>query len=254
LSTSEHSSEATVRTASPAGWRAWLRWLLSYGRHRLAEFGLTLVLGFVVGAVALGLFAKLAEDVAEQETQQLDLATLHWIQQFRSPTMDLLAQGASLLGSELLVVAGVAVFILFTVQRRWGGAVALILVTGGAQLLNDILKELFQRTRPSPLPGSWIPSQSFSFPSGHAMVAAAFYGFLGYLAWRSLAGGRRWLVSGALLIVVILIGLSRMYLNVHYLTDVIAGYIAGFIWTDAVIVGTRWLSWGRARRAAPPSP
>ena len=92
--------------------------------------------------------------------------------------------------------------------------------------------------------------QSWSFPSGHAMVSLAFYGFLAYLGWHLLRGSWRatWLTLMFLLI--ILIGLSRMYIGVHYFTDVVAGYSAGFIWLETVIFAGRVLSRApRARRA-----
>ncbi len=114
----------------------------------------------------------------------------------------------------------------------------------GAQLLNNVLKDLFQRTRPAPVAGL-IPAQAFSFPSGHAMVAAAFYLFLAYLGWRLLRGWRQVAFTGTLLALILAIGLARLYLGVHYLTDVVAGYLAGFLWTDAVIIGGHLL--GRRR-------
>jgi undecaprenyl-diphosphatase len=83
------------------------------------------------------------------------------------------------------------------------------------------------------------------------MVAAAFYGYLAYLAWNLLRGWQRWLAVSGLLVLVFLIGLSRLYLGVHYLTDVVAGYIAGFLWVDAVIIGGHLLS---RRRPPAPSP
>jgi undecaprenyl-diphosphatase len=92
-----------------------------------------------------------------------------------------------------------------------------------------------------------IQVSGFSFPSGHAMVSAAFYLFLAYLAWRYLRGPARAICIGALILLVGLIGLTRMYLGVHYLTDVVAGYLAGFFWTDGVVLAERWLE---ARRSA----
>jgi hypothetical protein len=80
-----------------------------------------------------------------------------------------------------------------------------------------------------------IPAQAFSFPSGHAMVSMAFYCFLAYVSWRVLRGWQRAAWAAGLLLLVLLVGLSRLYLGVHYLTDVAAGYLAGFIWADAVI-------------------
>ena len=107
----------------------------------------------------------------------------------------------------------------------------------GSALLNWLLKGLFQRPRPHfahPL----VVESSYSFPSGHAMESFVAYGMLAYLAVLAL---RTWearvaVVCGAALLVV-LIGFSRMYLGVHYFSDVIAGYAAGGVWLSALITG-----------------
>jgi undecaprenyl-diphosphatase len=103
------------------------------------------------------------------------------------------------------------------------------------------LKALFQRGRPEPLAG-FIAAQQFSFPSGHAMVAAAFYSYLAYLSWGLVHSWWRAVLVAGLIALVLLIGLARLYLEVHYLSDVIAGYLAGWLWTDAVILGGRVLT------------
>jgi undecaprenyl-diphosphatase len=122
-------------------------------------------------------------------------------------------------------------------------------VTVGAQLLNDVLKQAFHRARPTPLQGL-IEAQQFSFPSGHAMVSAAFYLFVAYLAWRLLRGRWRGVLVAGLILLVLLIGLARLYLQAHYLSDVIAGYFAGLLWTDTVIIGGRVLTIRRRRTTA----
>jgi undecaprenyl-diphosphatase len=107
-------------------------------------------------------------------------------------------------------------------------------------LLNDLLKEAFHRTRPEPVAG-WIAAQQYAFPSGHAMVSAAFYGYLAYLSWRLLNGIPRIAAIVGLILLVLAIGVARIYLEVHFLSDVVAGYLSGLLWTDAVIVASRLL-------------
>ena len=87
--------------------------------------------------------------------------------------------------------------------------------------------------------------------AGHAMVGAAFYFYIAYLTWRIVHGWWRILVIVGLVLLVLLIGLARIYLEVHYLSDVIAGYLAGFLWTDAVILGSRGLKMRTQRRLRP---
>src|SRR5262249_55909796 len=134
-------------------------------------------------------------------------------------------------------------------RRRWGAAFTLVLVTVGAQLLNDILKDVFHRARPQPLLG-FIDAQQYSFPSGHAMVAAAVYLYVAYFSWRLVRGWWRGLLAIGLIVLVVLIGISRLYLEAHYLSDVLAGYLAGLIWTDAVILAGHLLPLRPIRRAA----
>jgi undecaprenyl-diphosphatase len=105
----------------------------------------------------------------------------------------------------------------------------------GAVILNFVLKTSFARTRPLPFFDTPLPS-SYSFPSGHALFALCFYGVL---AWLIAAGIRSqalrisiWTVA---VLLVLLIGLSRIYLGVHYPSDVIAGYAASIVWIVAVI-------------------
>lgn len=247
-----HSHDPTIAAGTPAAWRSWVAALLHYGRRQLAALGLTLTLGFGAGLLALYLFAQLAGEVMEQETEAIDRAVLLWLRQFGSPTLDVAALVVSALGSEGVAVLLVVLVVLFGGQRRWGTVATLVLTTGGAELLNGALKELFQRPRPTPV-AVLFPFQAFSFPSGHAMVSASFYLLLAYLGWRILSGWMRFAWSATMATLILLIGLSRLYLGVHFLTDVIAGCTAGFVWTDAVIIGGRLLArWRSPRVGLPP--
>lgn len=234
---------------SAAGERGWRQWAEEVGEdeQRVAEFGLALVLGLVGGVLCLVAFAWLANEMLASQTQQMDDATLAYLRTYSSPTLDRVAFGLSLFGSEIVVLVAVVLLGVFAWQRRWGAAGGLLLVTIGAQVLNDVLKELFHRTRPAPMLTGPIDAQQFSFPSGHAMVAAAFYFFLAYLAWRLVRGRWRTLLVVGLVLLVLLIGLSRLYLGAHFLSDVIAGFFVGFLWTDAVILGSRALVVRRRR-------
>lgn len=247
---SDRRVDPTVDAPSPSGWRNWLAELGHYEQTRVAEYGAILVAGFAAAAVLLYAFAWLATEVLDQETAAIDMGTLQFLQQFTSPQLTLLANAISLMGSQVVLALGVALLAVFFWQRRWGAAVNLIVVTAGAQVLNDVLKSAFHRTRPTPV-GGLIESQQYSFPSGHAMVSAAFYLFLAYLVWRLAEGRwRRTLLVVGLVVLVLLIGLARLYLEAHYLSDVIAGYCAGLLWTDATIIGGRVLAVRTRRRAA----
>ena len=246
-------AEPTVAQASPARWLEWALFIVRHGKARLAALGLTLGLGLLAAILALYLFAVLAETVMDEETTRIDYGVLAALREVQSPALDRLAYVISALGAEVLAVLMVVLLILFGWQRRWGAVVGLLVTVIGAQMLNNVLKDWFHRTRPAPLE-SLIPAQAFSFPSGHAMVAAAFYLFIGYLAWQILKGRTRIIGAAFLVLIALLIGLSRLYLGVHYLTDVVAGYIAGVAWTDAVIIGGYLLARRRLARAGAPAP
>ena len=95
-------------------------------------------------------------------------------------------------------------------------------------LLNYILKQLFHRTRPDLL--KLIEIGGYSFPSGHSMTAMIFYGFLIYLSIRYLKHWLKYYIVGALCLLVLTIGVSRIYLGVHYASDVLGGFIIGLGW------------------------
>jgi membrane-associated phospholipid phosphatase len=244
--------DPTVSAAPAAGWQRWATELARFGQHQVAGFGVALAFGFAMGVLSLYVFAFMADQVVGQQTLQVDTAVRLWARQFASPTMEVVARAVSFMGSEAVGMVTAVMLIVLAWQRRWGAAIGLVLVVVGAQLLNDVLKELFQRTRPAP--AGFSGAQQWSFPSGHAMVSAAFYSYLAYLAWRLLVGYWKALLVTALVVLVVLIGLSRIYLDVHYVSDVAAGYFAGVLWADSVIVAGHLLTRRirrRARRAVP---
>jgi membrane-associated phospholipid phosphatase len=233
--------DLAVATGTVPQWQAWIKWIAVASRERLQAAGVALLLGAIVALASLYAFARIADEVAEQETMQFDTAVLAVAQQHRSPVLDTTAQVLAAFGGDVLFVLLALALLVLLKQQRWGAAGGLFIATAGAQLLNNILKATFQRTRPTPLLGL-VPEQAYSFPSGHAMVSAAFYLFVGYLGWRMLSGTLRWLWSAALVLLVLGIGWSRLDLGVHYPTDVVAGYFAGSLWSEAVIIATVLLS------------
>jgi undecaprenyl-diphosphatase len=242
--------DPVVATGSGAAWAAWLRQLLSAGRARLAGAAALVLGALAIGAAALWVFGAIADEVSEGDTAAVDGAVAAALRGIASPALDELARIVSALGSEAVAVLLVVLVGYFAWQRRWGAAASLGLITAGAQLLNNVLKDHFRRPRPAPLTGL-IPAQAWSFPSGHAMVAAAFYFFLAYVGWRLLRGAARWVWAGLLVALVLAIDLSRLYLNAHYLTDVVAGNAVGLAWTAAVVGAGNLLALRRRRPDGP---
>src|SRR5438874_3467373 len=141
-------AEPLVERASSDGLRRRLVELGHTEEGRVAEFGAIVVAGFLAAVVLLYAFAWLANEVLDQETHALDVATLTLLRRFSSPELTSAAQVVSAMGSQVVFALGGLLVVVFIWQRRWGAAITLLLVTGGAQVLNDFLKELIHRTRP----------------------------------------------------------------------------------------------------------
>jgi len=187
--------------------------------------------GFLVAAAAISVFAAIARAVDAGLTQGMDEAALVWFANHRTAALDQIALEVTTLGTAavIIVVVLVASVFLWQTQHKWSVYV-LALGTAGGIVLNAALKGFFHRPRPTIV--EWGTTvHTASFPSGHAMESLVTYGCVAYLVGR-LGPNRRvrrttWSIA-ALLIVAI--GASRMYLGVHYPSDVIAGYIAGLGW------------------------
>jgi membrane-associated phospholipid phosphatase len=144
----------------------------------------------------------------------------------------------SALGSlEALVLVSLLVAIALLVRRNWSPLAAWLVAVLGGEALNLLLKDLFARPRPHferPL----VVETSFSFPSGQAMESLVVYGMLAYFAvLASRDRGKRVISVGGAAVLVVLIGLSRLYLGAHYFSDVVGGFAAGGAWLSAVITG-----------------
>ena len=112
-------------------------------------------------------------------------------------------------------------------------ATLLVVASSGGIVLTIVLKSMFQRVRPEFFDSGYTAS-FYSFPSGHATLAVGLYGTLTLLLALKLRGWKRWGVAMAGTILVVLIGFSRLYLGVHYPTDVLAGYLAAPLWLVSV--------------------
>lgn len=185
--------------------------------------------GLVVASLSLWAFLEIADEVLEQETEVIDFTVLKALQSLHNPLLDRLVIGITYLGDPFWLTCAslIAVAVLFLQKQRSTAAILTIVVTGGVGL-NFLLKDLFSRDRPM-LEERLLDVDFYSFPSGHAMISIIVYGFLSYLL---ITHYRRWqsLILSTNVILILLIGFSRLYLGVHWLTDVLAGYAAGLVW------------------------
>jgi membrane-associated phospholipid phosphatase len=206
----------------------------SHLKHQFSPEGylsIYLVLGILLLLLSAAAFSSLAEDVATNERiVWFDSVVVNAIHANTNPTLIQLMIVTSLAGGELPVVITVGLAVYFIWRRRGYDLALLILAEGGAELLNTLLKFSFHRLRPLFTNPIVIPI-GFSFPSGHAMGSMAFYGLIAYLLMRNTRRvAERILITLIFLLIVELIGFSRIYLGVHYPSDVLGGYIAGLGW------------------------
>ena len=215
------------------GWRKQLARMKPRDRTEL-----TLLIGGVAFLFLLVTFSKLASEVFEGETQSFDKKILlalrdktdlsrpigpRWMV---SAALDITALGsATVLGLTVLAVAG---FLLL--QGLWRRALFVTLASLGGWFINGALKQWFQRPRPDIVP-HLREVMTMSFPSGHALQSAAVYLTLGalsmHIARRRLA---KWYCMAVATLATALVGASRVYLGVHYPTDVLAGWLIGLSW------------------------
>ncbi|HEY4029795.1 MAG TPA: phosphatase PAP2 family protein [Caulobacteraceae bacterium] len=247
---------------SPAAMRRRLPGLFVLARREIGPIALVMV----VGACLLA-FRHIAEEVGEGDTRAFDRTILYAL---RTPgdlhrpigpawlniaAMDVTSLGSvTVLGIIVVLVAG-----LFLSFRRWREALALLLASGGGLLITNLLKDWFQRDRP-PAALHVVQAINASFPSGHATLSATVFLTLGALIAHFAERRRvRVYALAAAVILSVLVGCSRVYLGVHWPTDVLAGWCLGsawaLLWWGAAIawerINHRRLSTGAVRRLQP---
>ena len=210
---------------------ATLRAIRSVAHNFYATFGIFLLVGGLIALSGTYAFARYASHVSSGRTQAFDDAVLRWIAAHRSPAFEPVMLEITFLGTGTVVMAIVAVSALFLwLTRHRYSAILLLIATFGGIALNNLLKVGFGRPRPQLFDwGTHVVS--WSFPSGHAMSAAVVYGTVAYLAARLQVRHRHRVVTMlCATLLILLIGVSRLYLGVHYPSDVIAGVIIGLAW------------------------
>jgi membrane-associated phospholipid phosphatase len=178
--------------------------------------------------ILLGL-SWLFQEVWEKEAFGFDTAALLWLHQWANPVLDAVMLKITTLGNPEIVVVVVAFSLgwLWWRKRRLEAKVFAIACLG-ALILNQGLKLCFAKPRPQ-LWTRLISESSFSFPSGHALGSLVLYGFLAYLLAIQFPRLAHW-IYGVAAGIIAAIGASRLYLGVHWPTDVVAGYAVGFLW------------------------
>lgn len=200
-----------------------------YNEH--LPFIITILIALIIVVGGINLFIDLTETLQSDIIARYDRKITDFVISFRTPGLNKFLQFITHVGDiygYLIMTALLTVFF-YLKFRNWRFVLEVIFVTAIAALSNFALKEVINRARPDA--EHLVSVATLSYPSGHAMSAIAFYGFLIYLFYNFKLNG--WIKIGFILIfgfLILAIGISRIYLGVHYPSDVAGGYIAGFIW------------------------
>ena len=208
---------------------------------------ITLVGGFAGLIACLVVLGVVAEGVRTQEVFALDTWATPFLHGIASPPLDALMNALTDMGTVMVIGPILVVIVAWLAwKRRYGGVLFLGVASGGSLLLQGVMKVWFERPRPK-LPWAHV-LPDYSFPSGHTMNTIIFYVALALIVW-SVIGRRVGLVAlvGAI-VLALAVGVSRIYLGYHYLTDVVGGLLAGTAWLlllgAAFNARPRWWHWG----------
>jgi membrane-associated phospholipid phosphatase len=215
---------------------------VAFVKERLSPasyLGLHLTVGLMISVVFAWIFGGITEDILTGDPFVLvDQWVLNHVLYFRTPVVTNIMMIFTQLGGWAVITTGslvVTIYLLF--RKRIDNLMAYIVAILGGNLLFLILKMVIHRGRPIS-ETSLITAGGWSFPSGHAVMSVIFYGMVTYFIVRYIRSWRlRVFITMAVVFAVFLIGFSRIYLQVHFLSDVIAGYAGGFFWLTVCITG-----------------
>lgn len=178
---------------------------------------------YIILLICIIIFIAIIEDVFEKETIEMDLLIYKiMVIKMRNDPLTVLFKIITNLGGAYFLILLTILLTIFIKDKKIAFSIPinLIIVT----MLNNILKNIVQR--PRPIGYRLIDESGYSFPSGHSMVSAAFYGLIIYFIWKNVKNKKLRNISCILLsFLIVFIGLSRIYLGVHYASDVLGGFI-----------------------------
>lgn len=171
--------------------------------------------------------------VVNKDTDKFDNYVYHMISKIITPSLTELVKIITFFGSSefLISIAGILLIFLFTNEKYSFNSSMIIINLILSAVLNEGLKHIIQRSRPDIL--RLIDIHGFSFPSGHSMVSMSFYGLLIFLCLRNYKSRWKYIIILFFGILILSIGLSRIYLGVHFVSDVLGGFCLGIAWIGA---------------------
>ena len=225
---------------------------LKWHKNEYFIFLVSLIIPGTIGILSLHIFLNIAENLQHHELVQFDNMIFEFIHNLRSPSVTAAVIFITDLGdltAYCIMMPAIAVLLYYRGHHRWKLSLQALIVLASASLLNVIIKEIISRPRPLE-DMRLVVAHSYSFPSGHSMSAIAFYGFAIYLSYKYIPNK---FIKVLLIVVqallILSIGLSRVYLGVHYPTDVVAGFIGGLFWLILCIAVFNFVNLYRERLA-----
>lgn len=197
----------------------------------LALFGIEMVIVTALFYLALVGFVYLVRRVFIVRDNEFDQTVYHFLGQYVNETTNSIMLFFTYLGTHYFLIPAnlvLVIYFLFIRKHKWH-SIRIGVVALSSVMLMFLLKSFFARLRPlEPLLNA---ADGLSFPSGHALNAVTFYGLLGYIVWHTVGNNvARTLYYFVFIFIVMMIGLSRVYLHVHFTSDVLAGYCMGVLW------------------------
>ena len=206
-------------------------------KHPYFPFYLLIFVAFVIFVVGMNVFVDLSEEISGKAMRRYDTQITDFITSFRTPELNNFFQFVTDLGdlyAYIIATTLAAIFFFFKLKNKWF-LFQLLGVLILSALANIALKRAFDRARPTI--EHLVVVKTLSYPSGHAMSAMAFYGFLTYLVFQiKMKHWLRAILASIFIFLILAIGISRIYLGVHFPSDVAGGFVAGLIWVAFCVV------------------
>lgn len=194
-----------------------------------------IVAGIVIVAISLSLIFRITHLILKNQILTFDVTIRDYIYLFRDPIITELMRGITFLGSAPFLGAATIATVVFLFKSRKKDALVFAFILSFGVFLNIALKYVFQRPRPDFLP--LANESSYSLPSGHSMNSFVFYTCISFFIFRRLKNkSLKIFLMGASILLILLVGVSRIYLGVHYPSDVLAGFLTGLLWFVIVLI------------------
>ena len=209
----------------------------TFNKKYFKKLPLRLVVLLIIFALAIFLFAFITYEVILEKKEAFDNHIFNYLSTYLiNPRLTVFMKGVTHFASAtFLEIAYGVLLVAYLIRKNWKRVIEILVIGLGGFLVNYFMKLSFHRIRPThPLID---PLQNFSFPSGHATSGFIFYGLIAYLVWKTnIPKMYKYFIGSIFVLFSLLIGFSRVYLRMHYPSDVIAGFCIGFAWLILIIL------------------